>query len=106
MQLPRSYQASANHVSYLYKIVSGMFRKLGQVCPVLLEKVLFSGTHCGDHLTVRDVQSLSDELDRPQKALPSATTLLPEDARLVRSAIQELRRLVKAALKVNKPIAF
>jgi hypothetical protein len=41
-----------------------------------------------------------------KEAIPSATALSGEDARRIALAIRELRRLVKTALAVNKPIAF
>ncbi len=104
MMLPAGYSGSATHIAYLRETISGALGK--RVCPVLLGKVLYSGTHCGDHLAVRDVQRLSNELDRLKEALPSATALSREDAREIASAIRELRRLAKTALAVNKPIAF
>ena len=106
MMLPGCYQASANHISHLNRILSGVLKERGQACPVLLGKVLYSGTHCGDHLAVRDVRMLSNELDRLKEAIPSTTALSGEDARLGALAISELRRLVKTALAANKPIAF
>jgi hypothetical protein len=82
MMLPGAYQASASHISHLNRIFSSVFRTYHQACPVLLGKVLFSGTHCGDHLAVRDVRMLSNELDRLKEAIPSATALSGEDTRL------------------------
>ena len=93
-------------VSHLHGALSGVLMKRGQACPVLLGKVLYSGTHAGDHLTVRDVQRLSHELDRLKGVPLSSAALSGEDARQIALAIKELRRLVKTALAVNKPIAF
>jgi len=93
-------------VSHLHGALSGVLMKRGQACPVLLGKVLYSGTHAGDHLTVRDVQRLSHELDRLRGVRLSSAALSGEDARQIALAIKELRRLVKTALAVNKPIAF
>ncbi len=104
MLLPAGYSGSATHISHLHETLSGVLRK--RACPVLLGKVLYSGTHCGDHLTVRDVRRLSNELDQLKEALPSVTALSGEDAQEIALVIKELRRLVKTALKVNKPIAF
>jgi hypothetical protein len=106
MMLPGAYRASANHISHLNRIFSSVLRKHGKACPVLLGKVLYSGTHCGDHLAMRDVRMLSNELDRLKEAILSATALSGEDTRLGASAIRELRELVKIALSTNKPIAF
>jgi len=72
----------------------------------LPEILVHSGSHCGDHLSVRDVHRLSNELDRLAEAMPSATALSGKDARQIALAIKELKQLVKTALAVNKPIAF
>jgi hypothetical protein len=55
---------------------------------------------------VPDVCTLSNELDRLKEAMPEATALSSDDARQITLAIKGLRRLVKIALAVNKPIAF
>jgi hypothetical protein len=97
---------NAGSISHLYEISVTNLDRDGRTYPVLLGKVLYSGTHSGDHLAVRDVRELSNELDRLKEAIPSATALSGEDARRIALAIRELRRLVKTALAVNKPIAF
>ena len=93
-------------VPHLRDILSAVATKRGHACPVLLGKVLYSGTHCGDHLTVRDVGRLSNELDSLKGAKLSAAALSGEDARQIATAMRDLRRLVKTALAVIKPIAF
>jgi hypothetical protein len=93
-------------VPHLRDILSAVATKRGHDCPVLLGKVLYSGTHCGDHLTVSDVGRLSNELDSLKGAKLSAAALSGEDARQIATAMRDLRRLVKAALAVIKPIAF
>jgi len=105
MMLDGCYLGNAGSISHLYEILSGALTKHGRAYPVLLGKVFYDGTHCGDHLTIRDVRRLSSELDRLEKMEPW-TALLREDARQIASATGMLRRLVKAALAVNKPIAF
>ena len=93
-------------IPHMRRILSGVLRKRGQACPVLLGKVLYGGTHTGDYLSVKDVGRLSDELDRLKGPQLSEAGLSGEDARQIALAIRELRRLVKTALTVNKPIAF
>ena len=106
MMLDGSNLGNAGSISQLYEILSGVMTGHGRTYPVLLGKVVYSGTHCGDHLAVSDVRRLSTELDRLKMAIPSATALSGEDARQIALAIKKLRRLVKTALAVNKPIAF
>jgi hypothetical protein len=92
-------------VSRLYDLLSDALRKRGQQCPVLLGKVLYSGAHCGDHLTVRDVRRLANELDQ-LKGVRLSQGALVEDAPEIPKTMKALRRLVKSALAINKPIAF
>jgi hypothetical protein len=105
MMLDGCELGNAGYIAHLYKILSGVLTKHNQTCPILLGKVLYDGTHCGDHLTIRDVRRLSSELDRLETMEPW-TALLREDARQIAGVTEMLRRLVKTALAVNKPIAF
>jgi hypothetical protein len=93
-------------VPHLRDILSAVATKRGHACPVLLGKVLYSGTHCGDHLTLRDVGRLSNELDSLKGAKLSTAALSGEDAQQIATAMRDLRRLVKTSLAVIKPIAF
>ena len=106
MMLDGCELGNVGSISHLHKILTGVLRTHGLACPVLLEKVFYSGSHCGDHLSVQDVHRLSNELDRLEEAMPSATALSGKDARQIALAIKELKQLVKTALAVNKPIAF
>lgn len=106
MMLEGCELGNMSFISDLRSLLSGILKKRGQACPVLLGKVLYSGTHTGDHLTVRDVRRLSNELDLLKGAQLSAAALPGDDARQIALAMRELRRLVKTALAVNKPIAF
>jgi hypothetical protein len=95
------------YVLRLRDIVASFAAKHGQALPVLLKGVLYNGTHTGDYLTVNDVGKLSCELDSLKGARFSRTGLvLAEDAREISKTMRALRRLVKKALMVNKPIAF
>jgi len=105
MMLDGCELGNAGSIAHLYKILSGALTKPKQTHSVLLRKVLYDGTHCGDHLTIMDVRRLESELDRLEKMEPW-TALLREDAKQLASATGMLRRLVKTALAVNKPIAF
>lgn len=93
-------------VPHLRDILSAVSKKRVHACPVLLGKVLYSETHCGDHLTVRDVGRLSNELDWLKGAKLSTAGLSGEDVQQIATAMRDLRRLVRTALAVIKPIAF
>lgn len=70
--------------------------------PVLLGKVIYCGTHTGDHLALRDVAKLAVELDR-LKSFSIADKSLDKDLQVLR---RKLQKLVRVALKIRKPIAF
>jgi hypothetical protein len=70
--------------------------------PVLIAKVVYCGTHCGDHLSLRDVSKLAIELDR-LKSVRTGDKSLDKDLQILR---RKLEKLVRVALKIEKPIAF
>ena len=91
-------------VSWLHDALSAA--AIARLCPTLLKNVLFSGTHCGDYLTVRDVGRLADELDRLDHLNPTALAVAPQERRHMMASLRRLGRVAAAALRVNKPIAF
>jgi hypothetical protein len=70
--------------------------------PTLLNRVIYSGTHCGDHLTLRMVAKLQLELER-LKAHHSSNKQLDREIQKLR---RKLQKLVRASLKIGKPIGF
>jgi hypothetical protein len=70
--------------------------------PILLSKVVYSGTHAGDFLPNDKVVGLEMELRVLGKALPISGDV-KEYIKFFRSQMSEL---VKAAQSVSKPIAF
>jgi hypothetical protein len=105
-------------------LLTTALRSVARRFPVLLGRVLYCGSHCGDHLTPRQVERLDAELRE------LAHVRLKEDVgldrrlrpvRLERAEVRasgkeldgelrrvrgELRRLVRVALRLGKPIAF
>src|SRR6266581_4218988 len=67
--------------------------------PTLLKRVVYSGTHCGDHLTLKLVAKLQMELDR-LKTLRSGNKELDRGIQRLR---RQLQKLVHASLKIGKP---
>jgi hypothetical protein len=70
--------------------------------PIILRKVIHNGTHCGDQLTVEQVESLRPEVE----ALSTVTPSDERQARCVRYFEEQLKELVAASLHVRKPISF
>jgi hypothetical protein len=74
--------------------------------PVLWKKVIYSGTHTGDYLTVAEVKKLAIELDRLSKVDFARLDIDPDNRRYIVEFQGILRRLTEAALKIGKPMAF
>jgi hypothetical protein len=70
--------------------------------PILTGKVIYCGTHAGDHLSPRDVAKLAIELDR-LKSIRTSEKDLDKQLQILR---RKLQKLVRVALKIKKPIAF
>lgn len=72
------------------------------VLPIIWHKIVFSGTHSGDYLTVEQVQKLSTELSK----LKDIHSDENKNEDFLRDFERQLSELVKNSLEVNKPIAF
>jgi hypothetical protein len=70
--------------------------------PVPLEKVLYNGTHAGDHLSLDEVSDLHGELDHLDKFVCSSENN-KEHVALFR---QQMKELAEAAVNIGKPISF
>jgi hypothetical protein len=92
------YLGNAGQVAQLH---DALWRER-KLFPVLLGKVIYSGTHCGDHLSLGGVAKLATELDR-LKSIRTGDKDLDKDVHILR---RKLEKLVRVALKIKKPIAF
>ena len=70
--------------------------------PLLLAKVLYSGTHGGDWMNVQEVELMRHELE-PLAHLHSSE---PSTEAYLREFEHIMRELTEAALRVQKPIVF
>lgn len=70
--------------------------------PVSLAKILYSGTHTGDYLSLVDVRNLQDEL----KLLEGHVCLNEINQGYLAVYRQQMTELAEAALSVGKPISF
>ena len=75
---------------------------VGRRFPTLLNRVIYSGTHCGDHLTLKMVAKLRVELDR-LKGHSSGNKEIDQGIQKLR---RQLQKLVRDSLKIGKPIGF
>jgi hypothetical protein len=70
--------------------------------PLILSKVLYNGTHCGDFIAAQEVPSLGPEVS----ALAEVHCGEPDMQEFVRQFELQMSELVACAIRVGKPIAF
>lgn len=92
------YIGNATRVAILRSSLAGMSAAL----PIIVGKVLYSGTHCGDCLEISTVRGLQKELN----ILRGTHFQKPQDKALLRFFTNQMQELVNSALTVGKPIAF
>ena len=68
----------------------------------LLTRVLYNGTHCGDHLDAKAVAGLASEMP----ALSRLEGRSEAEKMLLREFEHHMHELIEAATRLNKPIAF
>ena len=105
MTVESSYLGNMGFVAGVRNTLAS-FSSLLPACPILLGKVLYSGTHTGDFLTVKQVESLAKELEQLKSVNLRRAGIPIDQHKPLRSITAELTRLAKTALKLRKPIAF
>lgn len=84
--------------------LAGVLRKELEVAvnsyPILLERVLYSGAHTGDHLASAEVEKLHAEINN------LSTLRQAGNQSLIATFRCRMQELVAAALSIGKPISF
>ena len=70
--------------------------------PIILTKVIYCGTHCGDHLTIKDVLLLEREI----RSLSTVRCVGNRSQEILDYFYTQLTDLVECAKLMSKPIAF
>jgi hypothetical protein len=70
--------------------------------PMLLSRVLYNGTHCGDFIPTAEVPKLCREVE----GLAGCRCAEPQMEQFMREFEGQMRQLVGASLAVGKPIVF
>lgn len=76
--------------------------QLAHEFPIILSKVIYSGSHCGDFLMRMEVPALLVELE----ALSQLHADDPSDEPLLRRFEAQLKELVQASIAIEKPTSF
>jgi hypothetical protein len=82
-------------------ILRSLFETTPERFPILLSKVVYSGTHCGDFLTLEYVDKLAAEM-----ALVPTVHCDAADEDIVRQFQSQMAELIEAARSVQRPIVF
>lgn len=92
------YIGNITRVANLYENLSTESEKF----PIILKKILYSGTHCGDFLSSEEVKNLEKEIEH-LKDLVFSDEASQDRVNYFR---QQLEELTKTALEMGKPISF
>ena len=86
----------------LIGFINSLLKNSDQRFPLLLAKVVYDGTHCGDFIAFADVERLRIEVE----GLSGVHLRDPAEEEILREFQQDMSDLVAGATKVRKPIAF
>lgn len=89
------------NIALIARLADELAREAGRF-PILLNQVLYSGTHTGDFLSVETMPNLQQEL----QALAGFKCREPEAAAFLAQFRAQMWDLANAAMAVGKPIAF
>ncbi len=107
MQAASERLGNAGGIGYIGDLLADISKRPGgPALPVLLENVLYSGTHCGDFLTILQVSQLDDELQQLKRVDIALGGITRRDQDLIRTLVAKLQKLVDASRLMNKPISF
>jgi hypothetical protein len=96
--LVHHYLGNVARIGFLREILGEFASRM----PVISTKVIYSGTHGGDRITLQDVDILRGEIDTLSGIHDSDT----ENEQFIRRFEQQLRDLANASAMVQKPIVF
>ncbi|WNZ26901.1 hypothetical protein HJG54_34240 [Leptolyngbya sp. NK1-12] len=88
---------NSSDIGYFSKAISNLFP---DGTSLLLEKVLYSGSHCGDTLDLGELDQLEAEINLLKRQLDENRTVLLEQF------IQSMTELIQAARREGNPIVF
>jgi hypothetical protein len=91
-------------VGFLRSIMAKLFAAPEEECPVIRNKVIYSGTHCGDSIPVELLLPLKEEVSAIQTR--DFSVLTSQEIEYVSHFLMQMNELIEAALRVNKPIVF
>jgi hypothetical protein len=106
MMVNGCYLGDAGFIEHVSSILEVVLKPPLPRCPILLGRVLYCGSHTGDHLTISQVQKLAVELQKLKRLNLKKVGVSSRDLRWVRSVMAKLDSLVSTSRRIKKPIAF
>lgn len=91
--------ANITLAKHLRQFLKGLQGTAGPRFPILLDKVLYDGTHTGDRILSRYAPGLLNEVDL---VLHSSDILAPSE----KAFFHSMRRLCEASIETGNPIVF
>ncbi|QYO62231.1 hypothetical protein [Leptolyngbya sp. 7M] len=88
---------NSSNIGYLNEEIANL---LPNETSLLLEKVVYSGSHSGDKIDLEELDQLETEINRLKQQLPGQRTVLLEQF------IQNMTELIQAARREGNPIVF
>lgn len=95
---------NAAAVEFMREAISSANRDPARNLAILWHKVIYSGTHTGDWLTLAEVRQLKKEI--PRVRLQSPKKMSTKDRQFFHEFLANLDMLIAASLNVKKPIVF
>jgi hypothetical protein len=83
-------------------LVREELRKFANDFPMILDKVIGSGIHCGDYIRLDEIESLREEVDH-LGAIHSAETRREQ---VLCYFEEQMNELIACSLQMKKPVAF
>ena len=91
-------------VGFLRSIIKKLFSNPTDGSPLIWDKVIYSGTHCGDFLSVEVLAPLKQELELVETQ--DFSILNKKEIEYLKHFLQQMNELIHAALTMKKPIVF
>jgi hypothetical protein len=100
--LAGEYLGNIGWIDLIWKEIEKISQRSGHQFPVLCDQVIYCGSHTGDYLSLKDVRRLEKEIAILRKRDVAKTG----PTKRLKEFLSKLEKIVKASLKVGKPIAF
>lgn len=91
-------------VGFLRAIMQKLWSVPQNVCPIICDKIIYSGSHSGDFLSVEVLTPLKQELELVETQ--DFSILNKKEIEYLKHFLQQMNELVHAALTMKKPIVF